>query len=514
MASLVPCLILAAACAFAPPARRGRWLGALACAAVLAVFAWRFAIVPEDTFISMRYARNLVEGNGLVYNAGERVEGYTNFLWTLVLALVHAVGAPPLETTVVVSIVLAAAAAGALALGLREATGHDGLAWSAAALVLLPAFWDAAGSGLETSLYTALLTGAALLQAADVRTGRRAGRWNVILLALAALTRPEGIFAAGLLCGAAFLARRGERRFGARQVTIFGTVALVVLVHVLWRRLYYGDWVPNTFHCKVGASWAQFRRGAEQLLQFLRTGNGLLLVPCAAAPWLLRRRPWLLPPLALGAGYAAYVVAIGGDNFWRHRYLVPVLPALLLVSEAVVREVAGAAAQSLPRGARSTLGAAFLVALWGSVDGIKLVPHAVPLGERFAWERRLGAWLTERTPEGRSVAVMAAGVVPYYTQRPVIDMFGLCDAHIARVDPPDGAGARNAGHEKYDFDYVLSREPEFALMSIPTDLSNADSLLHTAFRRDPALAARWAERYEEFTYEDAGRRRGFLRFRR
>ena len=46
----------------------------------------------DDAFISWRYAQNLVAGNGLVYNPGERVEGYTNFLWTVLLALCQALG--------------------------------------------------------------------------------------------------------------------------------------------------------------------------------------------------------------------------------------------------------------------------------------------------------------------------------------------------------------------------------------------------------------------------------------
>ena len=41
----------------------------------------------DDAMISMRYGRNLIEGNGLVWNPGERVEGITNLLMTLYMAL-------------------------------------------------------------------------------------------------------------------------------------------------------------------------------------------------------------------------------------------------------------------------------------------------------------------------------------------------------------------------------------------------------------------------------------------
>ena len=59
-------------------------LGAILLLALSYVFYFRW--VAEDAYISFRYARNLVEGHGLVFNVGEKVEGYTNFLWTLLLA--------------------------------------------------------------------------------------------------------------------------------------------------------------------------------------------------------------------------------------------------------------------------------------------------------------------------------------------------------------------------------------------------------------------------------------------
>src|SRR6185437_4110074 len=59
-------------------------LAALGAAAL--AWAWHLAWLCDDSFISFRYARNLAHGNGLVWNVGERVEGYTNFLWTVIAA--------------------------------------------------------------------------------------------------------------------------------------------------------------------------------------------------------------------------------------------------------------------------------------------------------------------------------------------------------------------------------------------------------------------------------------------
>ena len=49
--------------------------------------------IADDAYISFRFARNLAEGHGLVWNiGGERVEGYTNALWVFLLAGIHVTG--------------------------------------------------------------------------------------------------------------------------------------------------------------------------------------------------------------------------------------------------------------------------------------------------------------------------------------------------------------------------------------------------------------------------------------
>src|SRR5260221_4689119 len=68
---------------------------------------WAKRWVQDDAYVSFRYARNFVRGDGLVYNVGEPVEGYTNFLWTTLAAVPLAAGADdPLPFMHVVSAVL------------------------------------------------------------------------------------------------------------------------------------------------------------------------------------------------------------------------------------------------------------------------------------------------------------------------------------------------------------------------------------------------------------------------
>src|ERR1051326_6227945 len=76
---------------------RGGFL-ALQLLVMLAFLAFFHGVVGDDAYISFRYARNLVDGHGLVFNPGERVEGYTNFLWVLGIAAGLSLGASA-ETT-------------------------------------------------------------------------------------------------------------------------------------------------------------------------------------------------------------------------------------------------------------------------------------------------------------------------------------------------------------------------------------------------------------------------------
>ena len=132
-------------------------LGAL-CALTLAHMLQYGACVQDDAFISFRYAANLLDGHGLVYNPGERVEGYTNFLWTLLLAGAMGLGANP----VIASVVGGMASAVALAWGgARLAEETLELRWPGllvAAFVALDAGVTLEGmQGLETVFYAALL---------------------------------------------------------------------------------------------------------------------------------------------------------------------------------------------------------------------------------------------------------------------------------------------------------------------------------------------------------------------
>src|SRR5215208_101414 len=78
------------------------WVIAIALHASVVVNGSRVFYLDDVQMVGMRYGRNLAEGLGLVWNAGERVEGYTNLLWTLFMALIHLTPLSDSKTSLVV----------------------------------------------------------------------------------------------------------------------------------------------------------------------------------------------------------------------------------------------------------------------------------------------------------------------------------------------------------------------------------------------------------------------------
>ncbi|HXO20161.1 MAG TPA: hypothetical protein VOA87_09600, partial [Thermoanaerobaculia bacterium] len=458
---------------------RIRWVVAAPAAALLlarAAYLDRPFRLIDDAFISFRYAANLAAGKRLVWNPGERVEGYTNFLWTLLLAAGARAG---LDLVVLSKLLAAAAGVGTVFLLTRLAASLPAEEEQGSSLlqIALPPFLFAAMgsqaryivSGMETLLFVFLL-----VLALDLLFLRGRPALAGAVFAAAAMTRPEGVLYA-LLAGACFLSWGAQApRPWPRLLRLAGGFVLCYLPYTLWRVAYYGHLFPNTYYVKAGGfSWARVARGAELLSQLATSWSvyPLLILALASLPSLrsLRgdaSRRLLRVCWAYVVATVAYFLWVGGDflEFFGPRFLMPALPALLLLAaQGLDNFLRWLAPEQGPRrtaaGAVAWAIAALLLAngLWLSWPArFSTLPGLA--FEMEAWTRT-GRWLRENTAPGAVLAVGAAGAIPYYSRRPAIDMFGLTDPHIAHLDP--AVGGRPAAHEKFDPAYVLDRRPDF-----------------------------------------------------
>jgi hypothetical protein len=196
----------------------------------------RVFLLDDDQMISMRYARHLAEGRGLVWNDGEHVEGYTNFGWTLVMAALNLiVPLPPERMSLAVELVAAVcvaatlrparALAGELA-GRELGLGATALLYTGMVTSVDAMFWPA--SGFETGLLALLVTLACLALASDAPPPP----WFYGVLAALPLVRADALVLAGTLAAAAWL-RAADRRHASLRLA---AAALPAAAHLVWRR--------------------------------------------------------------------------------------------------------------------------------------------------------------------------------------------------------------------------------------------------------------------------------------
>ena len=295
----------------------------------LALLAWFSRVawfLCDDAFISFRYVRNLLAGHGLVFNPGEYVEGYSNFLWVLELAAVWgALGVPPEQAAPWLSAACTAATIGALLWWVARLPHlqHRGMtAWMALGLLCSSAtfaVWTA-GGGLETRQFTLFIV-LAVVCLSLYRDSRRGLLTASLSLAAAALTRPEGPLIAACCFGWFVIQRMvdaGRLRLDRRGL-LYLAAPFVILVgaHFLWRYAYYGEWLPNTYYAKHVRPW--YESGFRYLWAAALETGLYLLIPLSFAALRERLREYrdgtyALALLLVGV-HAAYVLRIGGDHF-------------------------------------------------------------------------------------------------------------------------------------------------------------------------------------------------------
>jgi len=432
----------------------------------------RLSVVSDDAFISFRYAKHLVEGKGLVFNEGERVEGYTNFLWTLLMAAGHMLGFQMPLLAQSISILCAALLVIAVGIFSRSCFRDRSLPYcSYIAPTLLaanPLFWEHMRSGLETVFF-------ALLTFLSVATWCRRGKRGVsayltgFLLGLAYLTRPEaGLWAAGFIAVDTSWALIKKQKLSDLAPTVakyVGVFASIVLVHIAWRVSYYGDWLPNTFYAKSVSNWAW---GVNHTYSFLLATGFLPTIAAGVGPVVIRKK-WAVGMSAIICTVIIYNLRMGGDFIFTGRFLIPLLPMTYIMIQELARSAFStfgnkAHAGRLGKGLILLCPAGLLVFfLAGAVRewGVAQI-WAYECRQSEAFNVWAGKCIRQHTDPTETIAVVSAGRIPYYAERRTIDMLGLNDRHIARYGIIDKSCY--VGHQRTDIDYILDRRPEVILV--------------------------------------------------
>ncbi len=332
------------------------------------------AWLSDDAFISFRYAKNLSDGAGLVYNIGERVEGYTNFLWTTILAGGMRLGITPEVLSQALGIMSFALLAGLLfwhsynRRKSRKPLQSVFLPLAALSLLLNRDMQVFATSGLETAFFTMLIFAA--YETLVWRESRSAYLIGGLLLTCASLTRPDGLilYATAVVFVQLFSASPvAERTRAAIAMLLPGLIIYVPYFLLRWQ--YYGQFFPNTYYAK-SASLPYYSQGLIYLWLFVKTYYIFFTIPLilfgalalalshrlhnsthpkapllttgqtgATLPRMLPRTPYrTLFALALALIYMFSVVRVGGD-FMFARFFIPIIPLLYIAIEETIAGV-------------------------------------------------------------------------------------------------------------------------------------------------------------------------------
>lgn len=452
----------------------------LAAICLLALFhaAW-FNHTADDAFISFRYVDNWVRGHGLVFNPGERVMGYSNFLWVVLLYPFALVGVPVDTAARILGTLFAWGTLIRIYVFAREE--FAGRVAAIAAVVFLAssgsfALWMY--GGLECQLLAFLITigvTGALQVASDSPRSRFV--WLGVVFGLASISHPEPIMYVAPT--AVWLWLREPERARFVDVAIFvGVAASFPLTLSLCAWLYYGDPLPNTYYAKaLPLSEAVLSRGARMTRKFIEDYRwvplGVLVGWFLAVRGSRRARGWL--PVALIATFVAFFLSIGGDMLQYHRMWVPMLPMFaLLLAEAIasIRSRGLAFAVALLATALTLPNSFVGRSIQSLRKGDEFIEGAHRVGERLA-----------KLPNSTLVAANNIGVIGYHSQVRILDMMGLTNAHIARA-PNKALGI--AGHESHDGAYVLDQRPDIIILGMPRAVKKPNPTLDTGRQGYPS----------------------------
>jgi hypothetical protein len=460
----------------------------------------RYFCLADDAMISMCYARNLAAGDGLVWYPGaEKVEGFTNPLWVLYMAVLHLMPVAPAKMSLLVQITGAACLVANLFFVRKIArmiSPQSSLVWIGA--TVLTAFYlplnNWSMQGMEVGLLTLMVSIAVWLSIDSLDKHRFP--WSLPVLMGASLLVRIDMLIPCLVIAAYLVVADSQYRLGHLTMAVFA-LAIGLCAQTAFRLWYYGDILPNTYYLKMTGYPALLRiaRGTLVLFDFVGHLNWILfLLPLS----LLILRPAgqffnsvnecrvrfvVLPHhllMLVFGGQVAYSVYTGGDawEWWggSNRFISIAMPLYFVLLccafdtiLARLQESAGYNGASIrawrfwkPAAMCLGIGGALLNAnaLTGPASWSFLRLEHPPLHVDHNRQMVERALLIEKvTSADATIALQWAGIIPYFCNRKPIDLLGKNDRYVARLPMHRGPGLRwfYPGHLKWDLDYSLGK---------------------------------------------------------
>ncbi len=471
-------------------------LSVLGIVLLIALFLYLYKslhFVQDDAYITFRYVKNFIAGHGLVFNIGEYVEGYTNFLWLLILSLTTILGFGIELTSTnlsiffgIISIVLTYNLTSSVLKSADDSTSTTNKTLVAlipsSLLILTNSFGYWAVSGMETTLFISLIMISILIYF-NQPEGRLKYSLPVIMF-FTYLLRPEGILIFLLIythkAFYVFLRKNNFKTDIKKYIADVILFLLLVAIYTTFRLLYFGYPLPNTYYAKSGSSLIYFRTGLDYFLNFCRANllYGFILIIPLYLFFKKRMDRKISFLIYFVFSYCLAVILLGGDVLAFYRFLLPVTPIIYLLFTLSIFFISTDITRKDPSINKKALQLVMFIIL------------VLPSVYNYITERPKteGSWVNEvelvkkmkikadliekrQIESGRQITVAATtiGALSYFTDANVIDMLGLTDKFISHnpKEIPSISGTNDIGwkERKYNADYILKRKPDHIIFS-------------------------------------------------
>jgi hypothetical protein len=404
----------------------------------------------DDAYITFSFSKNLGTGHGPVFSHGLRVEGYSNFLWMVLVAIryVFAAGGDPYPFARVLAFGSVLATCFAVYRLTRRAAGPAAALLAVGLVVCCSDLFRAAASGLETAAFVAAIVIGWTVYLEEPPSARR---WSLLAFVPVALLRIDGFVPLLAVFGVEVLSALAQRRFSWLKLARWAAPAFALWgIYFAWRYAYYGLPLPTTYYAKQLVTAGEPERGIHQAWDFLQDYGALPLLPLLSVPLVRgpRREATCLAIAVLLQVFHA--INVGGDWMPFNRFFLPIVPLVAVLVAWGVHGAWQAAARSgwLVRlgTAMVTLAALAFAVVHMHVASIDTAQERDKLGnathvaqhtqDNLLAVKDLMA-LVVRRPGDRLVTDYA-GVFSVFTDAEIIDMWGLCNADIALNGGVDG----------------------------------------------------------------------------
>lgn len=415
--------------------------------------------IQDDAYITFRYVANYLNGDGLVFNIGERIEGFTNFGWTIYLILWGSLGFDYIAIAAYSGFIFGGLSLFLIFVIARDLFGQDDSWFSLLALFLVAlnfsfAYWSLAG--LETAAFT-------LLTLLSIRLYLKRSWLLAATLALAVWVRPEGALLAIIFV---FIEALLEKRLPKFAITVGAIAFLISIPFLIFKLSYYGSILPNPFYAKTSFDFEQLTSGLEYAGRFFLdygfVGAGFLI------PVLyFKKLSYSVKVLWLFSFvYILYIILVGGDVLKVHRFFLPIIGIIAILAAVSVRLILQ------PFSAKSR----YLLLLVAAVPLLWLT-YRLPLdfvtyynaNEKIFVSKMdfIANKMKETDSTNFSVAISTIGKLGYeLVGHDVIDMIGLTDSTIARHSDANIEGLKTTWKErKYNIPYLLAKAPDYIVFA-------------------------------------------------